>query len=166
MNDLAFVRMLHVLGVVLWIGGVAFVTLVLLPGLRDMCEAQRSTGPFDAFETFETFERRFAAQARCSTQLTGLTGLYMVWRLDLWSRFADPAYWWMHAMVLLYLIFTVMLFVLEPFVLRRRLERRAVHDTIVNQRTVLRMHRVLLTASLITIAGAVAGSHGWLIWWG
>ena len=142
MNDLAFARMLHVLGVVLWIGGVAFVTLVLLPGLRDMCEAQRST------------------------QLTGLTGLYMVWRLDLWSRFADPAYWWVHAMVLLYLIFTVMLFVLEPFVLRRRLERRAVHDTIVTQRTVLRMHRVLLTASLITIAGAVAGSHGWLIWRG
>lgn len=163
MNDLAFVRMLHVLGVVLWIGGVAFVTLVLLPGLRDISEAQRSTEPFDAFETFE---RRFATQARCSTQLTGLTGLYMVWRLDLWSRFADPAYWWMHAMVLLYLIFTVMLFVLEPFVLRRRLERRAVHDTIVNQRTVLRMHRVLLTASLITIAGAVAGSHGWLIWRG
>ena len=31
-NDLALVRMLHVLGVVLWIGGVAFVTLVLLPG--------------------------------------------------------------------------------------------------------------------------------------
>ena len=64
------------------------------------------------------------------------------------------------------LIFTVMLFVLEPFVLRRRLERRAVHDTIVTQRTVLRMHRVLLTASLITIPGAVAGSHGWLIWRG
>ena len=163
MNDLALVRMLHVLGVVLWIGGVAFVTLVLLPGLRDMCEAQRSTEPFDAFETFE---RRFAAQARYSTQLTGLTGLYMVWRLDLWSRFADPAYWWMHAMVLLYLIFTAMLFALEPVVLRRRLERRAAHDTIDTQRTVLRMHRVLLTASLITIAGAVAGSHGWLIWRG
>lgn len=160
MNDLALVRMLHVLGVVLWIGGVAFVTLVLLPGLRDMCKAQRSKEPFEAFEAFE---RRFATQARYSTQLTGLTGLYMVWRLGLWSRFAIPAYWWMPAMVLLYLIFTTMLFVLEPFVLRRRLERRAAHATIDTQRTVLRMHRVLLAASLITIAGAVAGSHGWLI---
>ena len=69
-------------------------------------------------------------------------------------------------MVLLYLIFTAMLFALEPVVLRRRLERRAAHDTIDTQRTVLHMHRVLLTASLITIAGAVAGSHGWLIWRG
>jgi uncharacterized membrane protein len=59
-NDLALVRVLHVLGVVLWIGGVAFVTLVLLPGLRDMCEAQRSTEPFDAFVALE---RRFASQA-------------------------------------------------------------------------------------------------------
>ena len=160
MNDLALVRALHVLGVVLWIGGLAFVTLVLLPGLRDMCKAGRSKEPFDAFETFE---RRFATQARYSTQLTGLTGLYMIWRHDLWSRFADPAYWWMHAMVLLYLIFTALLFVLEPFVLRRRFEQRAAHDTVGTTRTVLRMHRMLLTASLITIAGAVAGSHGWLI---
>lgn len=160
MNDLALARMLHVLGVVLWIGGVAFVTLVLLPSLRDMCKAQRSAEPFSAFETFE---RRFATQARYSTQLTGLTGLYMVWRLGLWSRFADPAYWWMHAMVLLYLIFTAMLFVVEPFVRRRRLERRAADDTIRAQRTMLRAHRVLLAAGLITIAGAVAGSHGWLI---
>ena len=62
-----------------------------------------------------------------------------------------------------YLIFTALLFVLEPFVLRRRLERRAVHGTIDTQHIVRRMHRALLTASLITIAGAVAGSHGWLI---
>jgi hypothetical protein len=64
------------------------------------------------------------------------------------------------------LIFTAMLFALEPVMLRRRLEGRAAHDTIDTQRTVLRMHWVLLTASLITIAGAVAGSHGWLIWRG
>jgi hypothetical protein len=26
-----------------------------------------------------------------------------------------------------------------------------------------RLHRVLLTVSLVTVAGAVAGSHGWLL---
>ena len=31
MNEFAFARVLHVLGVVLWIGGVAMVTTVLLP---------------------------------------------------------------------------------------------------------------------------------------
>ncbi len=160
MNDLALVRALHVLGVVLWIGGVAFVTLVLLPGLHDLRKSQRGDEPLSVFEVFE---HRFATQARYSTQLTGLTGLYLIWRLDLWSRFTDPAYWWMHAMVLLYLIFTAMLFVLEPFVLRRHFASRAQRDPAGTQRTVLRMHRVLLAASLVTIAGAVAGSHGWLI---
>ena len=66
-------------------------------------------------------------------------------------------------MVLLYLVFTAMLFVLEPFVLHRHLEGRAARDPVGTQRTVLRMHRVLLAASLIAIAGAVAGRHGWLI---
>ena len=159
-GDLALARALHVLGVVLWIGGVGFVTLVLLPGLHDLRKAQRRDEPLGVFETFE---RRFATQARYTTQLTGLTGLYLLWRLDLWSRFTDPAYWWMHAMVLLYLFFTAMLFVLEPFVLHRRLESRAQRDPAGTQRAVLRMHRLLLAASLITIAGAVAGSHGWLI---
>ncbi|MEO8923738.1 MAG: hypothetical protein ABI330_13105 [Caldimonas sp.] len=160
MNDLALARTLHVLGVVLWIGGVAFVTLVLLPGLRGLRE---SRGGEEVPDVFEALERRFATQARYTTQLTGLTGLYMAWRLDLWSRFADPAYWWMDAMVLLYLVFTVMLFVLEPFVLHRRFEARAARDPVGTRRAILRMHRVLLAASLITIAGAVAGSHGWLI---
>ena len=160
MNDLALARTLHVLGVVLWIGGLAFVTLVLQPGLRDM---RQPGGNDDAHATFEVFERRFARQTRYTTQLTGLSGLYMVWRLDLWSRFMEPAYWWMDAMLLLYLVFTVMLFVLEPYVLRRHFHARAKHDPAAALRTMLRLHRVLLAASLITIAGAVAGSHGWLI---
>ncbi|MEO7057746.1 MAG: hypothetical protein ABI143_13140 [Caldimonas sp.] len=160
MNDVALARTLHLLGVVLWIGGVAFVTLVLLPGLRGLRKPKDVDGSRDLFEVLE---RRFATQARYTTQLTGLTGLYMTWRLDLWSRFADPAYWWMDAMVLLYLVFTMMLFVLEPFVLRRLFEARTARDPVGTRRAVLRIHRLLLTASLITIAGAVGGSHGWLI---
>ena len=156
MSDLALARALHVVGVVLWIGGVAFVTLVLLPG-HYLRKSRSCDGPLGGFEALE---RRFATQARYTTQLTGLTGLYMIWRLDIWSRFSDPGYWWMHAMVLLYLVFTALLFVLEPFVLHRHFESRAARDPVETQRTVLRMHRVLLAASLITIAGAVAGSHG------
>ena len=36
MNEFALARVLHVLGVVLWIGGVAMVTTVLLPSVRRM----------------------------------------------------------------------------------------------------------------------------------
>ena len=39
-NDFAIARALHVLAVLIWIGGVAFVTLVLIPACRGMAEAQ------------------------------------------------------------------------------------------------------------------------------
>jgi uncharacterized membrane protein len=34
MDDLAFARVLHVLAVVIWIGGVSMVTTALLPAVR------------------------------------------------------------------------------------------------------------------------------------
>jgi len=41
----------------------------------------------------------------------------MTYELDLWSRFSMPGYWWMHAMVFVWFLFTVMLFVAEPLIL-------------------------------------------------
>lgn len=156
MEEFAFARLLHVIGVVLWIGGVAFVTTVLLPAVRRMTEAPQRLALFDAIE------RRFAWQARITTLLTGLSGFWMTAMLDGWARFAMASYWWMSAMVLVWLLFTLMLFVLEPLVLHRWFEARSRRDAEGTFRLVERLHRVLLTVSLITVAGAVAGSHGWL----
>lgn len=157
MDEVIIARALHVLAVVLWIGGVAFVTTVLLPAVR------RLKAPEERLELFNAIERRFAWQARATTLLTGLTGLDMLIRFDLWDRFFSLGYWWMHAMVLTWLIFTVMLFVAEPLFLHRRLILRAKVDPEGTFRRVQRMHWLLLTLSLITVLGAVAGSHGLLL---
>jgi len=149
-------RALHVLGVVLWIGGVAFVTTVLLPAVR------RLKPPEERVEFFETLERRFAWQARGTTLLVGATGFHLVAAWDLRGRFASPAYWWMHAMVAVWAIFTVMLFVAEPLFLHRRLIERAKRDPEGTFHRIERMHWVLLTISLVTVLGAVAGAHGWV----
>jgi len=148
-------RVLHVLGVVLWIGGVAMVTTVLLPATRRMETAAKRV------EFFENVERRFAWQARVWTLVTGLSGLYLVHVYNLWQRFLHVEYWWMHAMVLVWVLFTLMLFVLEPLLLHRRLIESAQRDPEATFARVTRMHRVLLAISLITVAGAVAGSHGY-----
>jgi len=155
--ELAIARLLHVLGVVLWIGGVALVTTVLLPATR------RLKTPQERIEFFETVERGFALQARITTLLTGLSGLYLVYRLNLWQRFLHIEYWWMHAMVLVWALFTLILFVLEPLFLHRRFIERARHDPHAAFALVTRLHWILLIVSLITIAGAVAGSHGYLL---
>ena len=149
-------RALHVLGVVLWIGGVAMVTTVLLPAVARLPEADR-------MGIFERLERRFAAQSRWTTVLVGATGFYLAAQLDLWQRFTQPAYWWMHAMVGVWAVFTLMLFVLEPLFLHRWFAARALRDAAGTLRMIARMHWILLALSLVTVAGAVAGSHGALL---
>jgi len=156
--DVTLARIVHVVSVVLWIGGVGFVTTVLFPAVR------RSSPPEERLQAFLRFESRFAWQARISVALAGLSGLYMTWRLDAWSRFASLRLWWMHAMVCLWLIFALMLFVIEPFVIHRRLDRAVASgkSAALFDRMEL-FHRVMLALSLITVLGAVGGAHG-LFW--
>ena len=156
MNHAIAARALHVIGVVLWIGGVAFVTTVLLPAVR------RMTTPAERAAFFESVERRFAWQARGTTLLVGATGFYLVHAWNLWDRFGSASYWWMHAMVAIWTLFTVMLFIAEPFFLHRRILERAEREPEATFRRIERLHRVLLLLSLLTVFGAEAGSHGWL----
>jgi uncharacterized membrane protein len=156
MDGFIVARVLHVIGVVLWIGGVAMVTLVLLPAVS------RFSAAADRVALFERIERGFASQSRYTTLLTGLSGFYMLHALDAWQRYLQPAYWWLHAMTLVWVIFTAMLFVLEPLVLHKWFAARAARDPEGTFALIQRLHRVLLAISLITVAGAVAGSHGWI----
>ena len=136
----------------MWIGGVAFVTTVLVPSIR------AAHAPGERLAAFHRFEGKFAPQARAWVLLAGASGLWMIWRADMWARFADPRFWWMHAMVAVWSIFALMLFVLEPFFLHARMANSRNPEA--DFARVERMHRVLLLASLATVLGAVAGAHG------
>jgi uncharacterized membrane protein len=154
MDAVTFARALHVLGVVLWLGGVGFVTTVLLPAVLRLEDVR------ERIALFEAIEGRFARQARVTTLLVGITGFYMAWAWDLWSRFYDAGFWWMHAMVAVWLIFTIMLFVLEPLFLHHWFHERGRDRPVSTLRIIIGLHWLLLVASLITVFGAVAGSHG------
>lgn len=156
MESFILARALHVLAVVLWIGGVAMVTTVLLPSVKQM------KTPEERVAFFEKVERNFAWQARFTTLLTGVTGFYMVHVMNAWERYLLPQFWWMHAMTGVWFVFTLMLFVLEPLFLHKWFLKNAQSHPNSTFMLIHRMHWVLLTISLITIAGAVAGSHGWL----
>ncbi len=155
MDDVILARVLHVLGVVIWIGGVSMVTTVLLPAVR------RGDLGADRLRAFAAIERRFAWQARVAILVVGATGFYMAARLDLWDRFRSAGFWWMHAMVLVWQLFALGLFVVEPFVVHRRFERWAGSQPAKTFAWLNIIHWGLLALSLGTIAGAVAGSQGW-----
>ncbi|MGC4249947.1 MAG: hypothetical protein QM605_00365 [Sphingobium sp.] len=152
MDDFTLARVFHVVAVLLWIGGVAFVTLVVMPSVRAGHE------PEERLAAFHRIEGRFAPQARWWVLIAGASGLWMTWRADMWDRFADPRFWWMHAMLILWLLFAAMLFVVEPFFLHRRMKTSA--DPAGDFARMERMHRIALAASIVTVAGAVGGSHG------
>jgi hypothetical protein len=128
------------------------VTLVVLPAAR----AARDPA------MFERVEKLFAFQTRWTLVVAGLSGLYLVERLALWPRFAEVRFWWMHAMVGLWLLYAIALFVLEPLVLRRRFAERLKRDPDGALARMMRHHWLVLALSLVTVAGAVAGSHGLL----
>ena len=155
MTDVIIARALHVVAVVIWIGGLSMATTVVLPAVRrgDLGE--------NRIQAFHAIERRFIWQARAALIVVGLTGLYMTRRLDLWYRFGNVTFWWMDAMVGLWLLFALLLFIIEPFVLHRHFHRFAAAQPVMAFTWLGVAHWVLFVLSLITILGAVAGSQGW-----
>mgnify|MGYP001036452227 CR=1 FL=1 len=156
-DDLALARVLHILGVIVWIGGVSMATTVALPAVR------RGALGADRLAAFQAFERRFVWQARAAVLLVGLSGYYMLERMDLWSRFTDGHFWWMHAMVFVWSLFFLLLFVGEPLVLHRYFPPWARRDPARAFAVLHHVHVVLLTLAMVTVFGAMAGSHGWLL---
>lgn len=154
MEYFTIARVIHVLAVVIWIGGVAMVTTVILPAVKNM-KSKR-----DKIDTFETLEGRFSIQAKVTTLLTAITGFYMVYELDAWNRYMELKHWWLIAMTVVWVLFTVVLFVLEPLLLHQLYKKYAEENPEKTFAFIQRLHWVLLTISLITILGAVAGSHG------
>jgi len=156
-DQFVLARALHIVAVVMWIGGVAFVTTVLIPSLRTLDSDE------NRLQLFERLEGRFAWQAKVTTILTGLSGVWMLNYLQAWSRYLDPQFWWLHLMTAIWFMFTLVLFVLEPLFLHKLFHRLAEQDNDGAFKKLQIMHVILLSLSLLAIAAAMAGSHGLLI---
>ena len=153
-DDFTLARAVHVLALVHWIGGVTMVTTIVLPRARALPDARA------ALAAFEMFEGRFAAQARFSILLAGLSGFYMLHKLQAWARLLDPAFWWLALMVAVWAVFALMVFVLEPLLVHRLFSDYALRDKERAFAWAIRLHAVALTASAVAIAAGVLGAHG------
>lgn len=130
----------------------AFVTTVAMSATR------RLHPPSGRLAAFHLFEGPFSGQSRVSVLLAGLSGFWMCWRADLWSRFLDPHSWWIAAMLLLLLAFVSMLFVIEPPFMHQRM--RQATTPAANFTRMEWLHRVALAIAIVTIAASMARSHG------
>lgn len=153
-DGLTLARGLHVLALVHWIGGVAMVTTIVLPRARTMADTSA------AVAAFEAFEGRFAAQARYSILLAGISGFYMLDKIQAWDRLFDLAYWWLTLMVAVWVVFALMVFVLEPLVVHRLFHDYALRDKEHAFALAINSHLVALVVSGVAIAAGVLGGHG------
>lgn len=151
-SDFVLARVLHVIAVVIWIGGVAFVTTVLIPAIR------KTQSPENRLQIFEILESKFSFQAKFTTLLAGVTGFYMLHIMNGWSSMQ----WWIYLMIFVWAIFTAVLFIIEPLFLHKWFHKQA---TINSEKSFLAlqiMHIILLIISLLAVFGGVAGAHGLL----
>jgi hypothetical protein len=139
------------------IGLAAAVTTIVLPHARRLPDANL------AIAAFETFERRFARQARISVLLTGVSGIYMLWRLAAWGLFESFSFWWLHLMVALWIVFVLMLFVFEPLGIARLFRSYALREKDHAFALATRLHWVALVIATFTIGAGVLGAHGYLL---
>lgn len=154
LDDFTVARAVHILALVHWIGGVAVVTTIVLPHARTMPDV------FSALSVFEIFERRFAAQARVSILLAGLSGFYMLYKLQGWMWLLDPEHWWLMLMIAVWSIFALMVFVLEPLVIHRLFHGFILRDKERAFALAIRLHALALAISTVAIAAGVLGAHG------
>ncbi|MBZ0156182.1 MAG: hypothetical protein K8I29_08245, partial [Alphaproteobacteria bacterium] len=69
---LPFLLALHVLGVVIWIGGVAFVTIIVFPMIM------RMESSLEKVLFFQGVEHRFAKIAKICVVIVGVTGIWLL----------------------------------------------------------------------------------------
>ena len=127
--------------------------MVLLPAGRDTADVE------ERIRVFEAVENRFGKQAKLLTLTAGASGFYMLHLLDGWERYASLENWWLHGMTLVWAIFTLVLFIFEPWFLHDWFTRRVNENPASTFSLVTRLHQVLLLLSLVVIVGAVMGSH-------
>jgi len=156
LDDLALARAIHVLALVHWIGGVAVVTTIVLPRAYALPDVK------EAVAAFEAFEQRFASQARVSILLVGLSGAYMLIRAGAWYRLQEPSFWWLQLMIAVWVLFALIVYVLEPLVLHRLFHEFALRNKDRTLAVATGLHAIALIIAAFALGAGVLGAHGGL----
>ncbi len=155
MDEVTIARMVHVLGVAFWVGGLSFLVVILMPRLR------KNPNPAEQFQFFLSVARPFAVWMRYVSLAVAISGFIMLQLLDAWDRYLDFAtYWWIHLMSVTWVIYSLLL--LRQFINTRRKKSHNFDDEAALFRLykVSRMQAMLFALSILTALSALYGVHG------
>ncbi|MEF9475719.1 MAG: hypothetical protein L0958_03315 [Candidatus Mariimomonas ferrooxydans] len=138
---------IHVLSVVIWIGGVAFVTLIIFPMI------QRTNNSLEQVLMFQGVEHRFSRIAKVLVILAGLSGFYLIYEKGI-----SFGIW---IMIIIWTIYASLLFFLEKR-LFKRLFSQTPEKQISTEKIFFRLqvfHWVILILSFSAIAAGIWTAH-------
>ncbi len=152
-NLLKLSAALHVIGVVLWIGGVAFVTLILLPMIHEISD------PMEKALLFQRVEHRFSRIVRLVIVVVGITGLYNLYQKGLYRILPTPEGLWLDFMIGVYILYALLIFGLEKALFKRIFKdvKNLNADQVFFRMSLF--HWVVLAFSLLAVAGGVIGTY-------
>ena len=143
----------HVLGVVVWIGGVAFVTMIVFPIIT------RMENSLEKVIFFQGMEHRFAKIAKISVAVVGLTGGWLLYLTGEWRILFSMVGMGPTLMILVW-TFYVLVLLFEGKLFKMIFGGRAQQDTDKVFALLSRFHWVVLSLSLMAIGVGVWTAHG------
>ena len=154
------IHIIHLITVIIWIGGLSFITIIVIPMLISWDD------PLQKALTFQSIEHRFAPVARVYNVITGVTGFVMVYLTGWHKLYLTSKGLPLLIMTLIWLVWFVMLFGLEPLIVKKMLDRMVKSGVKMEIEAVFArmniMHWVLLILSLIGSTAGIIFAHGYV----
>lgn len=137
---------LHIMSVVVWIGGVTFVTLITFPMILRMDKS------LEMVLMFQGTEHRFVKIAKVMVILAGLSGFYLLYEKGL-----STAVW---IMIVIWAFYTSLLFGLEKILFAKLFGKPEDQKDTKQVFKILQIfHWVILALSFIAIGAGVYEAH-------
>jgi len=143
---------LHVVFVVLWIGGVGFVTLVIFPQLLQMSDS------IEQVLMFHRIEGKFGKQAKIYVWLTGLTGALLLYYTGLYKSLFTMSTLGISVMIFVWAFYLAVL-TFEKKLFSKIFEGRQIEGKKVFW-YLSAFHYVVLGLSLLAVFAGVWQGHG------
>jgi uncharacterized membrane protein len=138
------VLIIHVLSVVLWIGGVAFATMIIFPTI------QRIEDPIARIQTFLGIERRFSRFAKVYVVIAGLTGILLFFRWGGFQGFGGVYLFMVGFKFFVWLSFFVLLFGAEKRLMNLLVSQQTAPEKAMRRLTIFHWFMLVLSGVAIT----------------
>jgi uncharacterized membrane protein len=142
----------HVLSVVIWIGGVAFVTVIVFPVLARMEDSMAKVN------FFLGFEKRFQVLAKACVVIAGLSGGLLFWQRGAFALLTADEAVLLGYKFLIWLIFAILLFGAEQRLMRVLVSQKTAPETALQRLSVF--HWVALILSLVAVVAGLRLARG------